>query len=56
MDKMIIFVEKAISIQNCSAADAIEIVDGYGSHDVTARQKKAYWSEDDEKRLATVFQ
>jgi hypothetical protein len=36
--------------------DAVEIVEGYGTHDASAKQKKAYWSEEDENKLTTVFQ
>jgi hypothetical protein len=37
-------------------ADAVEIVEGYGTHEASAKQKKAYWSEEDESKLTTVFQ
>jgi hypothetical protein len=41
---------------NICTVDAVEIVEGYGTHDASAKQKKAYWSEEDENKLTTVFQ
>jgi hypothetical protein len=45
-----------INLFNIIYLDAVEIVEGYGTHDASAKQKKAYWSEEDENKLTTVFQ
>ena len=38
-----------------TSRDATEIIEGYGTQSATAKQKKAFWSEDDEERLREVF-
>ena len=38
-----------------TSRDATEIIEGYGTRSATAKQKKAFWSEDDEERLREVF-
>ena len=35
--------------------DAVEIVEGYGTQAATSRQKKSFWSEQDEQKLADIF-
>ena len=38
-----------------TSRDATEIIEGYGTQSASAKQKKAFWSEEDEERLREVF-
>ena len=38
-----------------TSRDATEILEGYGTQSASAKQKKAFWSEEDEERLREVF-
>jgi len=38
-----------------SSREASEVIDGYGTQASTGKQKKSYWSEEDEEKLTRVF-